>query len=969
MNSLLLVPKLLVLLSALALAQVAAAQETSAQSGVSFEWVTVGDPGNPKDPLIGVPSGGPVSPPEHGSVPYVYSISKYETAIGQYTAFLNAVAKSDPHGLYDPALGDLDTIRGISRSGTDGNYVYYVKNVSQFSGGKTSASLPITFVGFLDAVRFVNWLHNGQGNGSTETGAYTISEGQITRVSSSGGNVTITTAQDHTLSVGDLVTISSDFDLINGTFSVTATTNTTFTFQIPLFLLAPRQITGSMKGISATHRPDARYWIPTENEWYKAAYYDPSPEGPKDHYWLYPWKSDVLNGRPANFYNGTYTVTGRPNLSLLRTFLTDVRGFSGAPSYYGTLNQAGNVEEWTEGDAFSGGPNGFIGGPRPRGGHWNGPSDQAPSRMSSFYSYPLDANGPGALVGFRIATVANPPAGELNAGDKIRYYPRAGYNDRMVGGVFEGSWDRFSYTVLHTITQVPPTGWTEVTVNFGDARYLRYRSPNGGNGNVAEIEFYRSGAKVIGAASGTPGSWSGKDNDTFYAAFDANTSTFFDAPQNDGAYVEIDMGSGGTSPQGTYNLTVTNGGGTGIYQNGQRPFVFAQSPPSGQQFVRWTGFTGILDDPSSPNTTATIPGIGVDLWLTAAYKPLAPGTYILTVGSGSGDGTYATGTLVTVSADPPPAGQQFAGWIGDKAILSNPFIATTKAIIPSMNVAISATYSSEGPSDKIRFYPRSGYTNRMVGGIFEGTNEDPVTGPYRTIYTVTSNPPEGWSEAKVSLADDRFSDPREYRYLRYCGPNGSFGNVAEVEFYRNGVKLTGTGFGTPGSWNNSGATFDKALDGDVSTHFDAPTDSGAYAGIDTGTIGPVLGDKVRYYPRSGYTDRMVGGTFEGTNGDPVTGPYTTIHTIMSNPPLGWTEVSVSLGSYRYLRYRGPNNSLGNVAEIEFYRNGVKLTGTGFGTPGSWNNSGATFDKALDGSVATYFDASTDDGAYVGIDTQ
>jgi hypothetical protein len=244
-----------------------------------------------------------------------------------------------------------------------------------------------------------------------------------------------------------------------------------------------------------------------------------------------------------------------------------------------------------------------------------------------------------------------------------------------------------------------------------------------------------------------------------------------------------------------------------------------------------------------------------------------------------------------------------------------------------------------------------------------------VTGPYRTIYTVTSNPPEGWSEAKVSLADDRFSDPREYRYLRYRGPNGSFGNVAEIEFYRNGVKLTGTGFGTPGSWNNSGATFDKALDGDVSTHFDAPTDSGAYAGIDTGTIGPILGDKVRYYPRSGYTDRMVGGTFEGTNGDPVTGPYTTIHTIMSNPPLGWTEVSVSLGSYRYLRYRGPNNSLGNVAEIEFYRNGVKLTGTGFGTPGSWNNSGATFDKALDGSVATYFDASTDDGAYVGTDTQ
>jgi hypothetical protein len=184
----------------------------------------------------------------------VYSISKYETTIGQYTAFLNAVAKSDPHGLYDPALGDRDTIRGISRSGTDGNYVYYAKNVSQFSGGKTSASLPITFVGFHEAARFVNWLHNGQGKGSTETGAYTISQGQITRASVSGRSVTITTAQPHTLSPGDRVTVSSDNETFNGTFAVGGTTETTFTYQIRVFHITPLQVavTGSMRGVSET---------------------------------------------------------------------------------------------------------------------------------------------------------------------------------------------------------------------------------------------------------------------------------------------------------------------------------------------------------------------------------------------------------------------------------------------------------------------------------------------------------------------------------------------------------------------------------------------------------------------------------------------------------------------------------------------------------------------------------------------
>ena len=74
------------------------------------------------------------------------------------------------------------------------------------------------------------------------------------------------------------------------------------------------------------------------------------------------------------------------------------------------------------------------------------------------------------------------------------------------------------------------------------------------------------------------------------------------------------------------------------------------------------------------------------------------------------------------------------------------------------------------------------------------------------------------------------------------------------------------------------------------------------------------------------------------------------------------------GELRYLRYRGPNGSYGNVAEIEFYRGGVKLNGTGYGTFGSWNNSGNPFDKALDGNVETFFDAPDGDGGYVGIDT-
>ncbi|MGA7901182.1 MAG: DUF4082 domain-containing protein, partial [Terrimicrobiaceae bacterium] len=101
-------------------------------------------------------------------------------------------------------------------------------------------------------------------------------------------------------------------------------------------------------------------------------------------------------------------------------------------------------------------------------------------------------------------------------------------------------------------------------------------------------------------------------------------------------------------------------------------------------------------------------------------------------------------------------------------------------------------------------------------------------GPYTPIYSISARPLETWSEVSVNLAN--------FRYLRYRGPNGSYGNVSEIEFYRGGAKLNGAGYGTPGSWNNAGNTFVKAIDGNVSTFFDAPADT-AYVGIDTGSGG------------------------------------------------------------------------------------------------------------------------------------
>lgn len=77
-------------------------------------------------------------------------------------------------------------------------------------------------------------------------------------------------------------------------------------------------------------------------------------------------------------------------------------------------------------------------------------------------------------------------------------------------------------------------------------------------------------------------------------------------------------------------------------------------------------------------------------------------TFSLTIEKGK-SGNYAAGTLVTVSADAPKAGAQFAGWTGDVAILANPSLPTTTAIIPFMAVTITATYTTPAAKSRPAF--------------------------------------------------------------------------------------------------------------------------------------------------------------------------------------------------------------------------------------------------------------------------
>jgi formylglycine-generating enzyme required for sulfatase activity len=130
-----------------------------------MDWVTIGNPGNTPDYQPN-PDGD-----FYGDVAYVYRISKYEVTNAQYAEFLNAKAASDPLGLYNANMGS--GFGGITQTGSSGGYAY-----SAIAGRE---SMPVNFVSFYDTIRFANWLNNGQGNGGTETGAYTLLGGRRRR--------------------------------------------------------------------------------------------------------------------------------------------------------------------------------------------------------------------------------------------------------------------------------------------------------------------------------------------------------------------------------------------------------------------------------------------------------------------------------------------------------------------------------------------------------------------------------------------------------------------------------------------------------------------------------------------------------------------------------------------------------------------------------------------------------------------
>ncbi len=271
----------------------------STASAITIDTVLVGNAGNANDST------------GYGGVGYNYHIGTYEVTNGQYTAFLNAKAATDPHSLYNSSM-EFGPSGGITRGGSEGSYTYSV--MSGF------ANKPVNNVSFWDAARFTNWMTNGQGSGSTETGVYLLTADGIT-------NNTITR------------------DLTYGSGSLT------------------------------------EVWaITSENEWYKAAYYDGN-----GGYNLYPTQSDTISTDDANYNNSLATVT-------------DVGTYAADPSHYGTFDQGGNV--WELNDTIVNTTNRGM-----RGGSLTTPD----STLQSSFGGNTNPTDEIFFIGFRVSSLAPIP--------------------------------------------------------------------------------------------------------------------------------------------------------------------------------------------------------------------------------------------------------------------------------------------------------------------------------------------------------------------------------------------------------------------------------------------------------------------------------------------------------------------------------------------------------------------------------
>lgn len=218
-------------------------------------------------------------------------------------------------------------------------------NGSRYAAKPNMGDKPVNFVSWWDAARVCNWLHNGAKTcGSSDASA---------------------SAPQNT-----------------GAYTVgTATT-----------------------GAAVAANPGALFYVPTANEWYKAAFYDPTLNGNAGGYRVYGNGFDTTPGIISADESGVGSAGGVGNFANYRSEadwngqngnVTTV-GTNGGANYYGAFDMSGNVYEWNDLTGAAGSTRGL------RGGGWVNTAPNVTSSNKGEYDTAREGNS----GGFRLASPA-----------------------------------------------------------------------------------------------------------------------------------------------------------------------------------------------------------------------------------------------------------------------------------------------------------------------------------------------------------------------------------------------------------------------------------------------------------------------------------------------------------------------------------------------------------------------------------
>ena len=162
-------------------------------------------------------------------------------------------------------------------------------------------------------------------------------------------------------------------------------------------------LNGTFSATGIQRNPNAQVWLPSENEWYKAAYFSATGDG----YWLFPTQSNITPDKvtaDAAGIGSAGSVGNFANYGRQANIITAV-GTNGGPSFYGAFDLGGNVQEWNETEIVT------VVGPQTftlRGVRGSDYLNSAAYLLSTERQGAMDASFEDMNLGFRIAAVPEP---------------------------------------------------------------------------------------------------------------------------------------------------------------------------------------------------------------------------------------------------------------------------------------------------------------------------------------------------------------------------------------------------------------------------------------------------------------------------------------------------------------------------------------------------------------------------------